>query len=169
MTHPILTDPSSLYYYDERRKIPLDLDTAQCVVEHSKLKAHLDEERLSAICAEEYKLIYGLSLLPRSILTAEELVHLEGLKLIEPVFAAAGGHVIVTNDIFCSKQLPDAIIAYANHLSTSDCRRDESLPGLVVESGRALDVLAIANGLTEHFPALSFTPCFIRLMKNPRP
>lgn len=169
MTHPILTDPSSLYYYDRRRKVPLDLDTAQCVVDRSKINAHLDEPRLSVICNEEHGLSNELYLIPRSILTADELARLEDLKLIEPIFSAAGGHIMVTKEIFCSGQISDPIVKYANLLGVSRCRQDRTIPGLVVESGRALDVLAIANELTEHFPALSFTPCFIRLMKNPRP
>lgn len=169
MTHPILTDPSSLYYYDRRRKVPLDLDTAQCVVDRSKIMPHLDEPRLSVIFDEEYELFKELYLLPRSILTAHELAHLEDLKLIEPVFAAAGGQIIVTNEIFCSTQITDAIVKRANSLGISNCRRDRKLPGLVVESGRALDALAIANRLTEHFPRTSFAPYFIRVMKNPRP
>lgn len=169
MTYPSLTDPSSLYYYDGRRKIPLDLDTTQCIVDRSKIAPRLDEPRLSVICDEEYELINELYLIPRSILTADELARLEGLKLIEPIFSAAGGHVMVTKEIFCGGQISDLIVKYANLLGVSRCRQDRTIPGLVVESGRALDVLAIANGLTEHFPALSFTPCFIRVMKNPRP
>lgn len=166
MTDPKTTD---LYYYDERRKVPLDLDTTQCVVNQSKIKPHLDEQRLAVICAEPYKLVYGLYLIPRSILTTDELARLEDLKLIEPLFMAAGGHIVITPEIFCNEQISDGIIRYANSLSASDCRRDSTIPGLVVESGRALDVLAVANGLTEHLQKLSFSPCFLRLMKNPRP
>ena len=167
MTHPTTTD-SSLFYYDGRQKVVLDLDTTQCVVDRSKIKAHLDEQRLSVICTKERKLRYELYLLPRSILTSDELARFENLKLIEPVFAAAGGHVVVTEEIFCSKGISPAIIDRANALGISPCKQsDPDL--LVVESGRALDVLAIANRLTEDFPGASFTPLWIRLMKNPRP
>lgn len=165
MTDPKTTD---LYYYDERRKVPLDLDTTQCVVDHSKIKPHLDEQRLAVICAEPYKLIYGLYLIPRSILTTNELARLEELKLIEPIFMAAGGHIVITPEIFCSKRISGAIFSRANDLGISPCKRADRNK-LAVESGHALDVLAIANRLTELFPTASFSPCFFRLMKNPRP
>ncbi len=165
MADPKTTD---LYYYDERRKVTLHLDTTQCVVNQSKIKPHVDEQRLAVICAEPYKLVYGLYLIPRSILATDELARLEELKLVEPIFMAAGGHIVITPEILCSKRISDAIFSRANGLGISPCKRAGHRK-LAVESEHVLDVLAIANRLTELFPAASFSPCFFRLMKNPCP
>lgn len=159
---------SPYFYYDRSKRVPLIESETWIVVHLEPLFEALGRERGRALVSEPEEILKRFGLLRCSALTEAETERLRAVDAFELTFAHDKSSVltIVLGEILCTKQVSNEQLQFVNSLGISRCMRtpatDDETPGILVDSKRGRDVLAIIQALHDRHPSLKPSPNFLR-------